>query len=112
MAGSSKPLGDDEVTLRTKQLSAMFDLTGLIERIRAGATTRTRWCRRMVATRSPGTGHRCPGEWITVELMKRSARWLAGGMDYEVPPQDLALDMRRLPAIPKSGFLIRVGRRG
>jgi fatty-acid peroxygenase len=54
------------------------------------------------------TGHRCPGEWITLELMRRAARWLAGGMAYEVPPQDLALDMTRLPAIPKSGFMIAV----
>jgi fatty-acid peroxygenase len=52
------------------------------------------------------TGHRCPGEGIAIELMKRSARWLAGDMQYDVPPQDLALDMRRLPAIPKSGFVI------
>ncbi|HEX8602984.1 MAG TPA: cytochrome P450 [Pseudoduganella sp.] len=54
------------------------------------------------------TGHRCPGEWITVELMKRAARWLAGGMAYSVPPQDLALDLTRLPAVPKSGFLMTV----
>lgn len=54
------------------------------------------------------TGHRCPGEWITLELMRRAARWLAGGMAYQVPPQDLALDMTRLPAIPKSGFMIAV----
>lgn len=58
------------------------------------------------------TGLRCPHEWITVELMKRAARRLAGGMDYEVPPQDMALDMRRLPTIPQSGSMIRVGRRG
>jgi fatty-acid peroxygenase len=55
------------------------------------------------------TGHRCPGEWITLELMKRAARWLAGGMEYEVGPQDLTLDTRRMPAIPKSRFEIRVG---
>lgn len=54
------------------------------------------------------TGHRCPGEWIALELMQRAARRLAGGMAYEVPPQDLALDMGRLPAIPKSGFMIAV----
>ena len=57
------------------------------------------------------TGHRCPGEWITIELMKRAARWLGGGMAYRVPPQDLTLNLRRLPAIPKSGFVIEVGQR-
>lgn len=54
------------------------------------------------------TGHRCPGEWIAMELMRRAVRWLAGAMVYEVPPQELALDLRRLPAIPKSGFVIAV----
>ena len=53
-------------------------------------------------------GHRCPGEAITLELMQRAACWLAGGMAYDVVPQDLSLAMRRLPAIPKSGFVIAV----
>ncbi len=41
-------------------------------------------------------------------LMKRAAHWLAGGKAYEVRPQDIALDMRRMPAIPKSRFEITV----
>jgi fatty-acid peroxygenase len=56
------------------------------------------------------TGHRCPGEWITVELMKRAAKWLAGRMAYRVPVQELAINMRRLPAVPKNGVAIVVTR--
>lgn len=49
--------------------------------------------------------HRCPGEFITLALMKFAARQLAA-MEYEVPPQDLELDFQRLPALPKSRFII------
>jgi len=49
------------------------------------------------------TGHRCPGEWAVIELMERAVALLAG-MTYHLPPQDLQIDFRRLPALPKSGF--------
>lgn len=52
-------------------------------------------------------GHRCPGEWIAIELMKR-ATWFLANAGYTVPPQDLEIDMRRLPALPKSRFLFSV----
>jgi fatty-acid peroxygenase len=50
--------------------------------------------------------HRCAGEWITIELMKRAARFLAREIRYEVPPQDLRIRMNRIPAIPESGFVM------
>ena len=52
-------------------------------------------------------GHRCPGEWIVVEIMKVAARLLVSSMCYDVPEQDLSIDFSRLPALPKSGFLMR-----
>ena len=52
------------------------------------------------------TGHRCPGEWITIELLKRAVRLLVTAMSYDVPPQDLRIDLSRMPAIPNSGFAI------
>ncbi|OKI49902.1 cytochrome P450 [Micromonospora sp. CB01531] len=52
------------------------------------------------------TGHRCAGEWLTIELMKRAVANLTCAMSYRVPPQDLALDLSRVPARPPSGFLI------
>lgn len=56
------------------------------------------------------THHRCPGEWITLGLIKRALVRLAGAMTYEVPEQDLSIDFQRLPALPRSGFVMtRVG---
>lgn len=50
--------------------------------------------------------HRCPGEWITLELMKVAVEFLACRLRYDVPEQDLRIDRSRLPAIPQSRFLI------
>lgn len=52
------------------------------------------------------TSHRCAGEWVTIELMKTAVRLLVTGMHYDVPRQDLHIDMARIPAIPKSRFVI------
>lgn len=51
-------------------------------------------------------GHRCAGEWITIQLTKAALRLLTGAMRYDVPPQDLSIDLSRMPAIPKSRFII------
>jgi len=53
----------------------------------------------------PATGHRCPGERITVDLIK-SATALLVAMDYNVPPQDLRMRINRLPTAPESGFVM------
>lgn len=50
--------------------------------------------------------HRCPGEWITIDLMARATRLLADTMDYDVPPQDLMLDFSSMPALPPSGVVL------
>jgi fatty-acid peroxygenase len=50
--------------------------------------------------------HRCPGEWITVEQMKAIVGVLVREMSYEVPVQDLRIDLRRIPALPASGLVI------
>ncbi|MEV0003200.1 cytochrome P450 [Micromonospora sp. NPDC050980] len=52
------------------------------------------------------TGHRCAGEWVTIELMKRAVAALTGTMSYHVPPQDLALDLTRMPTLPPSGLIV------
>ncbi len=51
-------------------------------------------------------GHRCPGEWITIALMKRVLEQLTTGMDYRVPPQHLRVDLARMPAVPRSGLVL------
>lgn len=56
------------------------------------------------------TGHRCPGERTTIELVKRASRLLAQEMRYDVPPQDLSVDLSRMPAEPASGFVMKTVR--
>lgn len=51
-------------------------------------------------------GHRCAGEWITIELMKRASQLLTMTMNYDVPEQDLRVSLSTMPAIPKSRFVI------
>lgn len=57
-------------------------------------------------------GHRCAGEWLTIEVMKTAVRLLVSAMEYDVPQQDLRIDLTRMPAIPASRFVLcRVRRR-
>ena len=56
-------------------------------------------------------GHRCAGEWITIELVTQAVGLLTGAMRYRVPPQDLALDLGRVPTLPPSGFVLTDVRR-
>jgi fatty-acid peroxygenase len=51
--------------------------------------------------------HRCAGEPVTIEIMKRVTRLFASSLDYELPPQDLTIDMTRMPAVPRSRFRMR-----
>jgi len=50
--------------------------------------------------------HRCPGEWITIELMKTAVRFFASEIEYEVPQQDLRIDFARMPPVPRDRFII------
>lgn len=53
------------------------------------------------------TNHRCPGEWIAIELMKVAVDFLSRKISYSVPDQDLRINWKRLPAIPRSRFIIK-----
>jgi fatty-acid peroxygenase len=50
--------------------------------------------------------HRCPGEDITVALVKRATHLLVTAMEYTVPPQHLWVDLARMPALPESGLVL------
>ncbi|MBW7458400.1 cytochrome P450 [Paenibacillus sepulcri] len=52
----------------------------------------------------PDKGHRCPGEGVTVEIMKASLDFLVDKIEFEVPEQKLRYSLRRMPSIPGSGF--------
>lgn len=51
--------------------------------------------------------HRCPGEPATVAIVKAAVRLLASAMSYDVPDQDLSIDLGKMPALPKSRFIMR-----
>ena len=55
----------------------------------------------------PRTGHRCPGEQITVAVLSALAVRLAR-LRFDVPPQDLTVPLRRIPAKPRSGIVLQV----
>jgi fatty-acid peroxygenase len=55
----------------------------------------------------PRINHRCPGEQITVGLLAALATRLAR-LDAEAPQQDLTISLRRIPARPASGVVLRV----
>lgn len=51
-------------------------------------------------------GTRCPGEQITVELLKESLDFLVNRLEYQVPLQDLTYRLNRIPTFPKSRFIM------
>lgn len=52
------------------------------------------------------TGHRCAGEWLTIEVMKKCLDILVNKMEYKVPHQDLHMKMNQMPSVPQSGFVL------
>ncbi|TYR81349.1 cytochrome P450 [Priestia megaterium] len=59
----------------------------------------------------PAKGHRCPGEGITIEVMKASLDFLVNKIEFEVPDQDLSYNLVRMPTLPKDGFVMSNVRR-
>lgn len=52
------------------------------------------------------TGHRCAGEHAAVSLMQSAAEFLTCDIAYRTPPQGLRVDMRHMPALPRSRMRI------
>ncbi|MHC0552693.1 cytochrome P450 [Salinicoccus sp. CNSTN-B1] len=52
------------------------------------------------------TNHRCAGEWMTVIIMEETMKYFAGKISYDVPEQDLTVDLNSIPGYVKSGFII------
>jgi fatty-acid peroxygenase len=52
------------------------------------------------------TGTRCPGEWLTIDLLKVSINFLTNKLKYQVPLQDLTYPMNRIPTLPRSKFIL------
>lgn len=52
-------------------------------------------------------GHRCAGEWATIEVMKVSLDFLVNRLEYDVPDQDLSYSMVNMPSIPQSKIILK-----
>ncbi|WP_408096175.1 cytochrome P450 [Peredibacter sp. HCB2-198] len=52
------------------------------------------------------TGHRCPGELITLGFMDVALHCLLEDISYDVPTQDLGINFKRLPAIINSHMIL------
>jgi fatty-acid peroxygenase len=53
------------------------------------------------------SGHRCAGEWVTIEALKLAVEVLTTRIRYQVPEQNMSFSLARLPTKPKSGIVIR-----
>jgi fatty-acid peroxygenase len=51
--------------------------------------------------------HGCPGELITLEVLRISLGYLTTKIEYTVPLQNLSFGLVRMPALPKSGFKLQ-----
>lgn len=51
-------------------------------------------------------GHRCAGEWLTVEVIKTALSMLTTRMTYQVPRQDLSIRLSRMPAMVQSRLVL------
>ena len=51
----------------------------------------------------PSQGHRCPGEGVTVEVMKVTLKYLVNQIEFDIPNQDLNYSLDEMPTLPKSG---------
>ncbi|MEU3948826.1 cytochrome P450 [Streptomyces sp. NPDC029526] len=54
---------------------------------------------------SPRTGHRCPGEGVTVGVLEALTVRLAR-LEYTVPEQNLTIPLHRVPTRPRSGVVL------
>lgn len=47
-------------------------------------------------------GHRCAGEWMTIDLLTTSLHYFVQNIRYDMPEQNLNYSMNDIPSLPKS----------
>jgi fatty-acid peroxygenase len=52
------------------------------------------------------SGHRCAGEWLTIETLRLAARLLTRRVSYDLAPQSFRYSLARIPTRPKSGIVL------
>jgi fatty-acid peroxygenase len=53
------------------------------------------------------TGHRCAGEWLTIEALKQALKVLTRTIRYELPAQDMRYSLSEMPTAPRSGVILQ-----
>lgn len=57
----------------------------------------------------PARGHRCPGEGLTLSIMKATLSFLVNDLDYVVvKDQDLSINFVRMPTLPASRMVLEI----
>lgn len=51
-------------------------------------------------------GHRCAGEWVTIQVMEVSIDFLTNRLQYNVPKQDYSYSHSAMPSMPKSQMIL------
>ncbi|MFC4401969.1 cytochrome P450 [Gracilibacillus xinjiangensis] len=52
-------------------------------------------------------GHRCAGEWMTIDILKVTLDFFVNRISYEVPNQDFTYSMNEIPSLPESKVKIK-----
>ncbi|KHE69502.1 cytochrome P450 [Halobacillus sp. BBL2006] len=47
-------------------------------------------------------GHRCAGEWLTIEVLKETLDHFVNRMSFEFPEQNRGFSLKKIPSVPKS----------
>ncbi|WP_058306444.1 cytochrome P450 [Gracilibacillus massiliensis] len=51
-------------------------------------------------------GHRCAGEWITIDILKVTLDYFVHGIQFDFPAQNFNYSINEIPALPKSRISI------
>ena len=51
-------------------------------------------------------GHRCAGEWVTIEVLKVSLNFFVNQITFDIPDQDFSYNLVNIPSIPRSKIII------
>lgn len=52
-------------------------------------------------------GHRCAGEWMTLDLLRVAVDYLVNHLIYTIPKQDVSYSMNDIPSLPESKMKLK-----
>ncbi|SFL57571.1 fatty-acid peroxygenase [Gracilibacillus orientalis] len=51
-------------------------------------------------------GHRCAGEWITIDILNETVNFFSKEISFDFPDQDFGYSMNDIPTLPQSNIII------